>query len=357
MVIRQIFISPGHNYFGHVGREPDNHPLQEVESIECVAGRGIRGDRFFDYRDNYKGQITFFAQEVFERLCEAFPHVKRSPGALRRNVIVSDSDLNGLIGQAFELQGVQFRGAAHCRPCFWLETAFAPGTETWLKGNGGLRAQILTSGSLKTGVADLVLAHVNSRFSAVLLAGGKSSRMGREKAFVEIDRVPLWRRQLALLEQLAPAELMIAGPPHREWIDTGCAIVADVRDGAGPLAGIVASLRACRTPLLIALAVDLPNMTSDYLRHLVDECSETKGTFPWDGDRFEPVAAVYPKRALSLAESFLENDRWSLQHFARQCVAETLVETVEIAENEKPLFFNMNTPADLAAAEIDHAGL
>ncbi len=158
MVIRQIFISPGHNYFGHAGREPDEFPLQEVSSIECVAGHGIRGDRFYDYRDDYKGQITFFSEEVFDRLSSAFPEVKKSPGVLRRNVIVSGVDLNALIGETFALQGVRFLGTAHCKPCFWLDTAFAPGAEAWLKGNGGLRAQILTNGRLNTGAAELVLA-------------------------------------------------------------------------------------------------------------------------------------------------------------------------------------------------------
>ncbi len=154
VVIRQIFISPGHNYFGHAGRLPDDYPLQEVDSIECVAGHGIRGDRFFDYKENYKGQITFFSQEIFERLAGAFPQARKSPGALRRNVIVSGTDLNTLIGKTFELQGVRFFGTTHCKPCFWLNQAFYPGAEAWLKDMGGLRAQILTDGWLKVGAAD-----------------------------------------------------------------------------------------------------------------------------------------------------------------------------------------------------------
>ena len=153
-----MFVSSGHNYFGHHGRPPDDYPLVEVREIECVAGRGIRGDRFYDYKDDYKGQITFFSQEVFDGLGAAFPHVRKSPGALRRNVIVSGANLNSLIGENFEVQGVRFRGTAHCRPCYWLDQAFAPGAEAWLKGNGGLRAQILTSGTLTVGAAELVLA-------------------------------------------------------------------------------------------------------------------------------------------------------------------------------------------------------
>ena len=158
MFIRQIFISAGHNYFGHHGKPPDDFPLVEVPRIDCVAGHGIRGDRFFDYKDNYKGQITFFSFEVFERLARHFGLTNKSAGALRRNVIVSGIDLNDLIGEEFSIQGVRLRGTSHCRPCYWLDQAFAPGTEDFLEGNGGLRAQILTDGAIAVGDAQLLLA-------------------------------------------------------------------------------------------------------------------------------------------------------------------------------------------------------
>jgi MOSC domain-containing protein YiiM len=157
MIIRQLFISPGHNYFGHHGRAPDNFPLVEVSQIECVAGHGIRGDRFYDYRDDYKGQITFFSLEVFERLTSHFDLANRSAGDLRRNVIVSGVKLNDLIGQVFSIQGVRLRGTAHCKPCYWMDQAVAPGAEEFLEGNGGLRAQILMDGIIAVGAAELVL--------------------------------------------------------------------------------------------------------------------------------------------------------------------------------------------------------
>ncbi len=158
MQIRQIFISSGHNYFGHHGRAPDNFPLVEVPEIECIAGRGIKGDRFYDYKDDYKGQITFFSFDIFEKLRLHFGLTDKSPGALRRNVITSGIDLNDLIGEDFSIQGVQLRGTAHCRPCYWLDQAVAPGTEDFLQGNGGLRAQILTDGAITVGDAQLLLA-------------------------------------------------------------------------------------------------------------------------------------------------------------------------------------------------------
>ena len=126
MLIRQIFISPGHNFVGHYGQPPGNFPLVDVPNVECVAGRGLRGDRYFDHRENYKGQATFFSAEVFEKLCTHFGIKDKPAGVLRRNVIVSGIDLLSLIGREFEIQGIRFRGTEHCAPCEWMETAFAP---------------------------------------------------------------------------------------------------------------------------------------------------------------------------------------------------------------------------------------
>ena len=122
----------------------------EVPVIECIAGRGIRGDRYFDFKDDYKGQITFFSLEVFNELCGALEVQDCSPTSVRRNVITRDVDLNELIGQGFEVQGVKFHGTQECRPCYWMDRAVAPGAEEFLKGRGGLRARILTDGELRS---------------------------------------------------------------------------------------------------------------------------------------------------------------------------------------------------------------
>ena len=147
--ICQLYISSGHNFFRHHGREPSQHLAIEVPSVECVAGRGIRDDRFLDYKKNYKGQITFFALEVFEELCRALDVPNASPALLRRNVITRGIDLTTLIGQEFEVQGVRFYGTGECRPCYWMNRAIGPGAEDFLKGRGGLRAEILTDGTLR----------------------------------------------------------------------------------------------------------------------------------------------------------------------------------------------------------------
>jgi molybdopterin-guanine dinucleotide biosynthesis protein A len=170
--------------------------------------------------------------------------------------------------------------------------------------------------------------------------------MGRDKAFIEIDGVPLWQRQLRILQELAPTEIFLAGPPREEWQNAGCAIVPDAQEECGPLGAIVAALRCSSSDLLLALAVDLPHMSADYLRGLVHQCAGDKGVIPWR-NRPEPLAAVYPKRSLEVAEQLLTAGDYSLHLFADSCVREALAVRQPVSSDDAALFLNMNTPADL----------
>jgi MOSC domain-containing protein YiiM len=123
--------------------------MVEVAEASLKEGRGIEGDRFFDYKEGYKGQVTFFEYETFLDLRERFGVFDRGVEVFRRNIIVEGIDLNSLIGKKFEAQGIQFQGIEEAKPCYWMEQAFCPGAEEALKGKGGLRAQILSSGTLK----------------------------------------------------------------------------------------------------------------------------------------------------------------------------------------------------------------
>ena len=149
--VRHLFISPGHNYVGHHGQAAGQHPIIEVDRVECVAGQGLRGDRFFAHKPDFKGQITFFAHEVFEQLrVELGLPPEMTVAGTRRNVITEGADLATCIGGEFELQGVRFLGTEECRPCYWMNDAFRHAeAEAWLAGRGGLRARILSDGILR----------------------------------------------------------------------------------------------------------------------------------------------------------------------------------------------------------------
>ena len=146
--ITHLYISPGHNFFGHERDQPSSNPAIEVPSVWCVAGMGIEGDRFFDFKESYKGQITFFEEEAYDDLCAQLGIWDRPPSVFRRNVLTRGVRLNDLIGREFTIGDVRLFGIEESRPCFWMDHAFGPGAEAGLKGRGGLRARILTSGRL-----------------------------------------------------------------------------------------------------------------------------------------------------------------------------------------------------------------
>jgi MOSC domain-containing protein YiiM len=151
MQLLHLYLSSEHNFYGHHGLPPGEAPMIEAESVQCVAGKGLVGDRFFGYKEDYKGQVTFFEQEVYERLCEQFQITHLPPSVFRRNLITQGIDLNTLIGKEFEVQGVRFLGTQESTPCYWMNQAFAEGAEEAMKGHGGLRAKILSDGVLRKG--------------------------------------------------------------------------------------------------------------------------------------------------------------------------------------------------------------
>jgi MOSC domain-containing protein YiiM len=150
MQIKAIYLSTGHNFFGRHGLEPEKFSMESVKRVLAVAGMGLTGDRFFNYKKNYHGQATFFAMETYEEMLTRLAlKSDGGPQRLRRNLLCSGIELQSLINQPFEVQGVLFQGMSECSPCYWMDQAVGPGTEAWLKGRGGLRARVLTTGWLQ----------------------------------------------------------------------------------------------------------------------------------------------------------------------------------------------------------------
>lgn len=155
--IIHLFVSGGHNYKGRHEKGSLDYEIEDPDRIECVAGRGIRGDRYFDHKENFKGQITFFDYGVYDDVKKAFGLPDLSASVFRRNVLVRGVPLSELIGKRFTIGSLEFEGAEEAAPCYWMNEAAADGVHEFLKGQGGLRARILRGGSLKKGMDSLSL--------------------------------------------------------------------------------------------------------------------------------------------------------------------------------------------------------
>jgi molybdopterin-guanine dinucleotide biosynthesis protein A len=185
-------------------------------------------------------------------------------------------------------------------------------------------------------------------FSAMLLAGGQSTRMGRDKALLPLQGsdLLLWQRQLRVLEELGPEKMFWSGA-LREGIPAHLQVVRDAAQNVGPMAGIGACLDVLTSDLLVVVAIDLPQMKAAFLQGLLARCSTGGGVVARHGDFFEPLAAVYPKRIASLARKHLEEGRYAMQELIREAVKQEILQAVSVKEEELMLFKNLNTPADL----------
>ena len=186
--------------------------------------------------------------------------------------------------------------------------------------------------------------------SAVLLAGGKSSRMGEDKATILFRNVPLWKIQLDLLRKLQPQELLVSAQIDPHWRPADIQFVADAQPSRGPLSGIVAALSQIKTQHLLALAIDMPFMTKDYLRDLCQRTRPSCGVVPVIEDRFEPLAAIYPRAACDDAIAALSGNDFSLQSVVRKLIVARKLQPTQVSEEEKAFFRNLNEPADLGGS-------
>jgi molybdenum cofactor guanylyltransferase len=183
--------------------------------------------------------------------------------------------------------------------------------------------------------------------SGVLLAGGESRRMGKDKATILFRGKPLWQIQLELLRKLNPAEILLSARTDPVWRPIDVQFVADDPPSRGPLSGLAASLSRLKTTHLLALAIDMPFITEQYLKFLCDQIEPGTGVVPTIDNRAEPLAAIYPREASVDFQSALAGADFSLQTMARRLVETGKLREIFVTEEEKKLFLNMNEVSDL----------
>jgi len=185
-------------------------------------------------------------------------------------------------------------------------------------------------------------------FAAVLLAGGQSRRMRRDKALLDWEGQPLWQHQLATLRELNPARLLLSCRREQNLDASGAEVLFDPPDNPGPLPALARCLHVAHLPLL-ALAVDMPHMTADFLQSLVTESLNSGTGLVFYGPHgYEPLCAVYPVALLPLLHDCVVTEELSLQNCLQRAVDARLMRVFPLSPEQEAYFFNLNTPQDLA---------
>lgn len=190
---------------------------------------------------------------------------------------------------------------------------------------------------------------VSADLTAFILAGGKSTRMGADKAFVKLQGRTLLARALELARSVA-GEVRIVG--DRAKFAAFAPMVEDVFPGCGPLAGIHAALRASQTDLNLVLAVDLPLMSPELFQYMVSRARGTSATVTAAraNGGWQPLCAVYRKDFADAAEQALRAGNYKIDTLFEPGRTQ-LVSEQELADAgfSADIFRNVNTPEELRA--------
>lgn len=183
--------------------------------------------------------------------------------------------------------------------------------------------------------------------AAVLLVGGNSRRMGVDKATLVINNKPLWSRQLDILRSLPLEKIFVSGRSRPAWCPSDVEVVLDEPPSRGPLSGIAATLRRLSTTHLLALAIDLPKMTTVHLEKLWSQAHPGVGVIPQNEKYFEPLCAIYPIEASAPAGNLLTGEDVSMHKFIQKLLDEHLALVCRVKKAEQKFYHNANSPLDL----------
>ncbi len=172
--------------------------------------------------------------------------------------------------------------------------------------------------------------------------------MGEEKALLAVGGVPLWKRQYDLLGLLGASERWVSMRSEQSWLPMGIGRINDPVEDRGPMGGVSAALSKTRYDHLAVLAVDLPAIDAAWFRRLGTRCADGIGAVGQHADgRFEPLAAIYPRRVAARLAGWCAEGRLSLQAFLQDAVEDGAMRVVEIPAEEAGWWVNWNTPGDL----------
>jgi molybdopterin-guanine dinucleotide biosynthesis protein A len=194
------------------------------------------------------------------------------------------------------------------------------------------------------------MERASANLTAYILAGGKSTRMGRDKAFVVLEGRTLLARMLDLASLVAP-EVRIVGEAAK--FAPFAPVVEDVFRDCGPLGAIHAALRSSQTDLNVILAVDVPFVSLALLQYLITRAEAAPAsivTVARSSDGLQPLCAIYRREFGEIAEKALREGRYKIDALFDERTQIIGEEELESAGFAPRIFRNLNTPEEVAKA-------
>jgi len=189
--------------------------------------------------------------------------------------------------------------------------------------------------------------------TAIVLAGGRSTRMGQNKALLPLKGRPLIGHIIGVLREIFQ-EILIVSNQVEIYKDMRVKVIPDLVPGKGPLSGIHSGLFHSSTWYNFLVACDMPFLDQEFILYLLERSRGFEALIPSFRDRLQPLHAVYTKGCLPVVESFLIRTPGGIkveEIFPHLKVFFLKVETLDRHWDFEKIFFNINTPEDLKKAQ------
>jgi molybdenum cofactor guanylyltransferase len=191
-----------------------------------------------------------------------------------------------------------------------------------------------------------------SDVTGVLLAGGKSRRMGQDKRFLSVGEATLYARSLAVLRAVFERVVVVVAQDSPLVASDG-PVLRDLIPHCGSLGGLYTGLKQAETQWVFAVACDMPFLDPDTIRHFIGLKSEGDVIMAKLQNGFHPMHALYHRNCLPIMESLIHAQDLKIHRLADHPALRVRVVMPEELRQLDPQgrsFYNVNTPADLAAA-------
>jgi len=186
-----------------------------------------------------------------------------------------------------------------------------------------------------------------TNISGIILSGGKSSRMGKNKAFIEIDGIPIIQRILTLFKTLF-SEIIIVTNEVELFQNFEAKVHRDLIPGQGALGGLYTGIYYSSFPHAFCVACDMPFLKGSVIRYLIHKVEDHDVVVPRTGDGLEPLHAIYSKNCLDPIRKIMEHKQFKVLDFYPM-VKVNIVEESEFRSLDpaRESFLNVNTPEEL----------
>lgn len=191
-----------------------------------------------------------------------------------------------------------------------------------------------------------------TNITGIILAGGKNSRMGTNKAFLKINGVRLIDNVLGIYREIFDEIIIVTNDPLAYIEFTDAVVVTDIYKEKGALGGIYTGLFYAYDKYSFITACDMPSLNKDFILYMIEKTGKHDIIVPENTEGFQPLHAVYSRNCLLAIKRLLTADKLKISGFYKEMrLSKITEEKIKQFNQDGRLFLNINTPEDLKARD------